>query len=241
MCLLFSRSCLRYPPTTHPGLVKQTYSALVSLPVSSDPRAPPVVRKWHLTAYLEQGSLPDLLTVDTDPILRDIVLPQGMYRSGKSRQRQTTQEGSGGLRWISMDGSNGQSVPPRTSSSSEASTSSSPSHSPTISSASSLQPSPNVSPKILQQSFPRRSAQYANPSRPSVPEAYLVSSPVPSQYPPQSSTILPPFQAAFSLPQPSPLPQAEMSRPRMTRRTSGDRSPEDARVIGLLNSRSAFS
>lgn len=164
-----------------------------------------------------------------------------MYRSGKSRQRQTTQEGSGGLRWISMDGSSGQTQPPRTSSSSEASTSSSPSQSPVISNASSLQPSPNVSPKILQQSFPRRSGQYSNQPRPSVPEAYLVSSPLPPQFP-QPSNLLPPFQSAFALPpQTTPIPQSEISRPRMIRRASGDRSPEDARVIGLLNSRSTLS
>lgn len=208
--------------------MKQTYSALVSLPSSSNPRGPPNVRKWHLTAYLEQNTLPDLLTIDTDPALCDIQLPQGMYRSGKSRQRQNNPDGSGGLRWINMDGTSGQSSPRQTSRSSpDASSSSSPSQSPTISNSPSLIASPPISPTIAQSHARRPIASQAS-SRPSVAAAYLDSS--------TQGTLLPPFSTAFALP-PSPPP----SRPGLQRRSSDNRTPEDARVIGLLNSRNSLA
>lgn len=214
--------------------MKQTYSALVSLPSSG----PPNVRKWHLTAYLEQSNLADLLTVDTDPILCDIQLPQGMYRSGKSRQRQNNPDGAGGLRWINIDGNSGQALPRRTASSSpEASVTSSPSQSPTISSTPRIMSSPSISP-TLAQPYPRRAlpAQAGPSSRPSVPEAYLGSSP--------QATLLPPFQSAFAFPPSTPSPPPASSRPRASSRrltaASDPRSAEDARVIDLLNARSSL-
>ncbi|KAF8077729.1 Gti1/Pac2 family-domain-containing protein [Lyophyllum atratum] len=65
----------------HPGLVKQAYSAWVS----PDPRMKP--QKWHLTAYFTYSGLATLPTVDRDPLLRRIIVPSGIYRSGNARSR----------------------------------------------------------------------------------------------------------------------------------------------------------
>lgn len=62
------------------GLVKQTYSAWVL----ADPQRP---QRWHLTAYLTFADLPHLPTPDQDTTLRSVVAPPGMYRSGKTRSR----------------------------------------------------------------------------------------------------------------------------------------------------------
>ncbi|KAG8856035.1 hypothetical protein FRB96_006602 [Tulasnella sp. 330] len=62
-----------------PGLVKQTYSAIV-LPGDG------TRRKWHLTAYFTNADFANLPTVADDPVLSNVVVPKGMYRSGKSRQ-----------------------------------------------------------------------------------------------------------------------------------------------------------
>ncbi|KAG8991567.1 hypothetical protein FRB90_001307, partial [Tulasnella sp. 427] len=61
-----------------PGLVKQTYSAIVMGDGSR--------RKWHMTAYFTNADYPHLPTIMDDPRLRGIKVPKGMYRSGKSRQ-----------------------------------------------------------------------------------------------------------------------------------------------------------
>ncbi|KAI0748624.1 Gti1/Pac2 family-domain-containing protein [Daedaleopsis nitida] len=66
----------------HPmGLVKQAYSAWVSTSVNAKPR------KWHLTAYFTYADLQNIPTVDKDPLLSSITVPQGVYRSGKARSR----------------------------------------------------------------------------------------------------------------------------------------------------------
>ncbi|KZP21200.1 hypothetical protein FIBSPDRAFT_891358 [Athelia psychrophila] len=66
----------------HPkGLVKQAYSALVSL--SPHEKA----RKWHLTAYFSYGDLEEIPTVDQDLTLRKVSVPPGIFRNGKSRSR----------------------------------------------------------------------------------------------------------------------------------------------------------
>jgi Gti1/Pac2 family transcription factor len=66
----------------HPmGLVKQTISAQVML--APNTRA----RKWHLTAYFTYSDLPNIPTIEQDSVLRKIVVPQGVYLSGKSRSR----------------------------------------------------------------------------------------------------------------------------------------------------------
>jgi hypothetical protein len=62
-----------------PGLVKQTYSAYVTQPGTS------IQRKFHLTAYFTYADLPNLPTLESEPRLWSIVIPQGVYRSGKSR------------------------------------------------------------------------------------------------------------------------------------------------------------
>ncbi len=66
----------------HPtGLVKQAYSAWVVESVNAKPR------KWHLTAYFTYSDLPSIPTVDQDPLFRGLAVPQGIYRSGKARSR----------------------------------------------------------------------------------------------------------------------------------------------------------
>lgn len=73
----------------HPGLVKQAYSAWVS----PNPYTKP--QKWHLTAYFTYADLPHLPTIDHEPNLRQIIVPTGIYRSGKARSR-SDEEGSPG-------------------------------------------------------------------------------------------------------------------------------------------------
>ena len=63
------------------GLVKQAYSAWVLTSVNAKPR------KWHLTAYFTYADLPNLPTVDKDPLLCTISVPPGVYKSGKARSR----------------------------------------------------------------------------------------------------------------------------------------------------------
>src|SRR5258708_345641 len=131
-----------YPSSNVPGLVKQTYSAIVTLPSSDVPPGMTPIRKWHLTAYFEHDDLPSLLTIDTDQDLSNITVPSGVFRSGKSRTRQqpSSQESSGGLRWINVDGSTGMVTSSATSGSGrqsldispEGSVASSPSQSPTF-------------------------------------------------------------------------------------------------------------
>ncbi|TBU35486.1 Gti1/Pac2 family-domain-containing protein [Dichomitus squalens] len=66
----------------HPmGLVKQAYSAWVLTSVNAKPR------KWHLTAYFTYADLPNIPTVDKDPLLSTITVPSGVYKSGKARSR----------------------------------------------------------------------------------------------------------------------------------------------------------
>ncbi|CAE6476402.1 unnamed protein product [Rhizoctonia solani] len=63
-------------------LVKQTYSAIVTLP-GSPPDAKK--RKWHITCYFTHEDFPHLPTLDMTS-LKSIRVPPGVYRSGKSRQ-----------------------------------------------------------------------------------------------------------------------------------------------------------
>ncbi|KAG8948861.1 hypothetical protein FRC04_009199 [Tulasnella sp. 424] len=116
-----------------PGLVKQTYSAIVMGDGSR--------RKWHMTAYFTNADYPHLPTIQDDLRLRGIKVPKGMYRSGKSRQSaKSLQEAWNGstslasasspdLHFSSQEGEpQGQTIPPPTRSSS--SESASPSGSP---------------------------------------------------------------------------------------------------------------
>ncbi|KAI0323234.1 hypothetical protein GY45DRAFT_1376474 [Cubamyces sp. BRFM 1775] len=63
------------------GLVKQAYSAKVLLPGGAKPR------KWHLTAYFTYDDLPNIPTVDQDPLLQAVSVPPGVYTSSKARSR----------------------------------------------------------------------------------------------------------------------------------------------------------
>jgi len=65
--------------TNSAALVKQAYSAWVTDPKTNQ-RC-----KYHLTAYFTFDDLPHIPTVESQSELRDIVIPQGVYRSGKSR------------------------------------------------------------------------------------------------------------------------------------------------------------
>ncbi|EIN07191.1 hypothetical protein PUNSTDRAFT_45659 [Punctularia strigosozonata HHB-11173 SS5] len=71
------------------GLIKQAYSAYVTLPGSSSAKP----RKWHITAYFTYADLPNIPTVDQDRDLRRIQVPSGVYRSGKARSRQNSDLG----------------------------------------------------------------------------------------------------------------------------------------------------
>ena len=70
----------------HPGLVKQAYSAWVTVKPNTRPQ------KWHLTAYFTYAELPHLPTIDRDPNLRKVIVPPGIYRSGKTRSRHDEDE-----------------------------------------------------------------------------------------------------------------------------------------------------
>jgi len=65
--------------TNSTALVKQAYSAWVTDPKTNQ-RC-----KYHLTAYFTFDDLPHIPTVESQSDLRGIVIPQGVYRSGKSR------------------------------------------------------------------------------------------------------------------------------------------------------------
>lgn len=73
----------------HAGLVKQAYSAWVMVRPNTRPQ------KWHLTAYFTYAELPHLPTIDHDPNLRKMIVPPGIYRSGKTRSRSDDDEVSG--------------------------------------------------------------------------------------------------------------------------------------------------
>ncbi|KAJ6502267.1 Gti1/Pac2 family-domain-containing protein [Mycena sanguinolenta] len=62
----------------HRGLVKQAYSALVMV-------HPNTIKKWHIVAYFRHEDLPHIPTIEHDPCLRKIIVPAGLYRSGKTR------------------------------------------------------------------------------------------------------------------------------------------------------------
>jgi hypothetical protein len=75
----FSNAAFGEGATYGPGLVKQAYSAYVTPPGTT------IRKKLHLTAYFTYADLPNLPTLESEPNLWNIVIPQGIYRSGKSR------------------------------------------------------------------------------------------------------------------------------------------------------------
>ncbi|KAH8995754.1 hypothetical protein EDB92DRAFT_163230 [Lactarius akahatsu] len=56
--------------------VKQTYSVYLSENEGSK-------RKWHLTAYFTQATVDSLGTVDDIPVLKDLVVPDGLFKSSR--------------------------------------------------------------------------------------------------------------------------------------------------------------
>ncbi|KAJ7272061.1 Gti1/Pac2 family-domain-containing protein [Mycena haematopus] len=76
----------------HRGLVKQAYSAWVMVQPNSMPR------KWHITAYFRYDDLPHIPTIEHDPCLRKIIVPAGLYRSGKTRNRSDGEDSSSAAR-----------------------------------------------------------------------------------------------------------------------------------------------
>jgi len=71
--------------TSPQGLVKQTYSAWVTL--STDPSGNTYRKKWHLTAYFSANTFSLLSAVQDDPLLRQIQVPSNMYETGKGLLR----------------------------------------------------------------------------------------------------------------------------------------------------------
>lgn len=56
--------------------VKQTYSVYLS-------ENEGIKRKWHLTAYFTQATVDSLGTVDDIPVLKDLVVPEGLFKSSR--------------------------------------------------------------------------------------------------------------------------------------------------------------
>ncbi|PFH49750.1 hypothetical protein AMATHDRAFT_146849, partial [Amanita thiersii Skay4041] len=77
----------RLPPRDWDPLVKQTYSVWVETGKGR--------RKWHLTAYFTQATVDRLGTVDDIPGVRDLAVPEGMFKSTRvSKNRNKPEERS---------------------------------------------------------------------------------------------------------------------------------------------------
>jgi hypothetical protein len=68
-------------PSKVDGLTKQTYSAWVWLPGTTQPK------KWHLTAYFSASTYSQLPVIEHDPTLSRIQVPNGIYVTGKGLTR----------------------------------------------------------------------------------------------------------------------------------------------------------
>ncbi|KAH9979007.1 hypothetical protein BGW80DRAFT_710686 [Lactifluus volemus] len=64
------------PPRDWDPFVKQTYSVYLNENESNR-------RKWHLTAYFTQATVDSLGTVDDIPVLKDLVVPEGLFKSSR--------------------------------------------------------------------------------------------------------------------------------------------------------------
>ncbi|KAN0111463.1 hypothetical protein V8E52_008486 [Russula decolorans] len=64
------------PPRDWDPYVKQTYSVYLNESEGNK-------RKWHLTAYFTQATVDSLGTVDDIPVLKDLVVPEGLFRSSR--------------------------------------------------------------------------------------------------------------------------------------------------------------
>ena len=89
----------------HPGLVKQAYSAWVM----PNPHTRP--QKWHITAYFTYAELAHLPTIEHDPMLQRIIVPAGIYRTGKTRSRSADDELAGPSGSGTGGGSSGEMFP----------------------------------------------------------------------------------------------------------------------------------
>ncbi|KDQ07072.1 hypothetical protein BOTBODRAFT_120595 [Botryobasidium botryosum FD-172 SS1] len=209
------------------GLVKQTYSAIVVLPGAQDETRR---RKWHLTAYFTHSDFPNLPTVQHDYALHKIVVPPGLYRSGKSRQSVRSMEQE--FTDISAADYKRSLGPP------SSPTQYSPAysyHSPGSphSTTSSAPYTPAQSPPVHRVSLPSPSRRPLS-SHPSYaphdvapPASYPHYAPHPSAHSPAQT--LPSIHTAFSSPQYPSSPD---------RGQDSSRAPEDERIIRLLNARS---
>ncbi|KAI0302685.1 hypothetical protein BC826DRAFT_904032, partial [Russula brevipes] len=64
------------PPRDWDPYVKQTYSVYLNEDEGNK-------RKWHLTAYFTQATVDTLGTVDDIPVLKDLVVPEGLFKSSR--------------------------------------------------------------------------------------------------------------------------------------------------------------
>ncbi|KAF8893452.1 Gti1/Pac2 family-domain-containing protein [Infundibulicybe gibba] len=79
----------KHPPRDWDPLVKQTYSVWVETEKGR--------RKWHLTAYFTQATVDQLGTIDDFKEVRDLVVPDGLFKStrvGKQRHKTDDQPAS---------------------------------------------------------------------------------------------------------------------------------------------------
>lgn len=221
-----------------PGLVKQTYSAIV---VGDGSR-----RKWHMTAYFTNADYPTLPTVQQDARLRGIKVPRGMYRSGKSRQSAkslqaewgigpelaTMQDGQPNL--VMMTGVTGYDSP-------------SPSVSPTMEYPQGMPrraspPSPYSRPPSSHRPpstgypFPNQppSRPYSNSSAPFIREASYPQAPLTPSVP-HLSPPLPPLQGPGLLP-PIQSTYADQRYVMPAQRSANGRTAEDERMLHMFKS-----
>jgi hypothetical protein len=210
-------------------LIKQTYSAIVSLP--NDSQNPGKRRKWHLTAYFSQDDFDQLPTIEHDRLLRTIPVPPGIYRSGKTRQSARTLQLEHGASPIGEGGASGSQGTPSPAS-----------YSPPTQSGSSWPTSPS-SPSISSAGgLPWPSDPYSNdhPSSPQTRHSH------PQFTPPAHASHSNYYSASYSLPSIhhafgehpfNPFHDNSVS----LRSTYENRRPEDERIIRLLNSRGGIS
>jgi len=70
----------RSRPVKPDGMTKQTFSAIA---LFADPHAPPSKkpRKWHLTTYFRRSNWETLPTIESDPVLKDVAVVEGMFET----------------------------------------------------------------------------------------------------------------------------------------------------------------
>lgn len=213
--------------TNSAALVKQAYSAWVTDPKTNQ-RC-----KYHLTAYFTFDDLPHIPTVESQSELRAVVIPQGVYRSGKSRTSARNLVQSAEPTRTSMPFRAIAKIP---------SASASPESSPTSAHSGHLSPwtSPGSSSSNLHTFLPEGTYTYTHSTSPAItprgsPENDLHRDRGHSNYAP------PPLHArashSTSTRCPSPRLPSVASLFHDTDSGRLDRTAEDHRVIQMLNSR----